>query len=45
MMTNSEKPQQAPVHGQSKAVRFLKWTAIVAVILFLVTRVIRFFLQ
>jgi hypothetical protein len=47
-MKHSEQPQHPTAlagNGRGTAIRVAKWVAIVLVLLFLVTRVIRFFLQ
>jgi hypothetical protein len=47
-MKSSQQPQHPPAHGRDSrgtAIRVAKWIGIVLVVLFLVTRVIRFFLQ
>jgi hypothetical protein len=47
-MTHGEQRQQATAPGSSsrgRGLRAMKWIVIVLVLLFLVTRVIRFFLQ
>jgi hypothetical protein len=47
-MKNNEQPGHATVEGGARhgaAIRYAKWIVIVLVLLFLVTRVIRFFLQ
>jgi hypothetical protein len=47
-MKNSEQPGHATVEGGARhgaAIRYAKWIVILLVVLFLVTRVIRFFVQ